>query len=169
MSEDRSSQPYTILLESLPLTLVDGGGEGRCDWELSAGPLEWILIGFWDEGDPRDEDFSACLNNPALEDLVVNTTLEHETCPIAETLSRVDIPQQHQGHVGLQVEQVGWESIGVKSVEILYVEPEGVLWILHSIGTAEWYHFSRQPVLHHVIDCLHLLVCWSQYCPSLGS
>ena len=107
MTEDRSSQPYTNLLQSLSLTLVDGGGEGRCDWELSAGPLEGILIGFWSEGNPRDEDFPACLDNPTLQYLVVNATLEDETCPVAQALSGVDVSQQHQWHVGLQVEQVG--------------------------------------------------------------
>ena len=62
MGKHLSTQPNPCVLQSLPLRLVYGNGEGRPHWELAALPLEGVLIWLWDECDSGNEDYSACLH-----------------------------------------------------------------------------------------------------------
>ena len=103
MTEHLSPQPNSNILQSLALRLVDGDGERRSDRELPALPLERILSRLGDEGDSGYQYHPIGAHYPAFQQLVVDCTLEHQACTVAETLPGVDIPQEHQRHTGLEV------------------------------------------------------------------
>ena len=137
VAEDLPIQPHPHILECLTLGLVDGGGESRPDGELAALPLEGVFSRLGDEGDTGNEDHPVGAHNPALEQLVVYHSVEHQSGAVAETLSGVDVPQQHQRHARLEVEHVLWESVGPEGVQVLCVEAEGVAHILQGVRTAK--------------------------------
>ena len=56
-------------------------------------PLEGILTNRRNEGNPWEQNSSEVSNNLTFQQLVVNTTFVDELGPIAQALSRVEVPQ----------------------------------------------------------------------------
>ena len=156
MAKHLSPKPDSHILQGLPLCLVDCGGKGDPDWELSSLPLKWIVTCLRDERDAGNKDNSIRSNNPALEQLAIYGFVIDQLCSITQALSWVYVSQKHQGNAGLQIEDVLGKSIGLEGIEVLRVESECIVRILKCVSTTQLGDVARYPVLHHLIDSRNL-------------
>ena len=85
-------------LEGLPLTFVDGHGEGKLDWKLSASHFKWEGLGVitchWN---PGDEDLLPPMllrasQDPGLDDLVLQIR-NNQSGAIGEAISEAKVSQ----------------------------------------------------------------------------
>ena len=106
-----SPKPYSCFPQCLPLGLVDCGCESCSDRKLSAVPFKGKLSHLWNEGDPWEKNCPKVSNNLALQQLVVNASLVDKLGPIAESLSRVQVPKEHERHVCFQAKIMCGEAI----------------------------------------------------------
>ena len=58
MAKHLAPKPDSHILQGLPLWLVDCGGKGDPDWELSPLPLKWVVTCLRDECDAGNENNS---------------------------------------------------------------------------------------------------------------
>ena len=74
-------------------------------------PFKGILTQLRNEGDSREQDCPLISNHLAFKELVVKTSFVYELCPIAKSLSGVQVPQEHQWHIFLEAEVMSGKSI----------------------------------------------------------
>ena len=136
MTEHWISEPDSSHPQGLALSLVDGGGEGLLNWELTALPLECVFSQLGNEGDPGNENSSVGSYNLTLEQLVVEDLLIDQLSSIAKSLSWVQISHQHEWHTRFEGQYVSWNSIRCQGVDVFSVESECILWVIQAICTA---------------------------------
>ena len=128
------------------------------DGKLEPRPTIRILPCLGNEDNPWNQDSPISSWQLALKDFVVEASLEDQLGSVAQSCFGVQISEQDQRQARLQVEGMGWEAIRKPWVEILHIEPHGILIVVKLVAASQNVFCARQfwwqELIQHVDLCI---------------